>query len=193
MKRIGLWISWTIRIFICILLLFASYLATLLAVALIDTPFLVYDISDSKKLNSSIAIISDSIPWPSSLPGNTKVVKLRYYQHSLDADLSYLSVTIQVPADEAVDSSALPDGYRISNKEIQGNYQLIRFSYDCSVATMGDLYNWIVQNGKRIYDVKEIILSFLPAIGLLLAAVLVVIPYGKVHRYIKTRKKLPKK
>ena len=58
---------------------------------------------------------------------------------------------------------------------------------------MGNLYDWIVENSKRIYDVKEIILSFLPAIGLLLAAVLVVIPYGKVHRYIKTRKKLPKK
>lgn len=193
MKKIGLWIFKTIRIVVCIVLLFASCLATLIAIALKDSPYMVYDISDSKKLEDSITTICDNIPWPSTLPDNTKILNFRYYQHTFDAESSYISVTVQVPSDETVNSSALPDGYHISHNEIQRKYRLIQFYYYCSPMAMGSLYDWIVENSKRIYDVKEIILSFLPAIGLLLAAVLVVIPYGKVHRYIKTRKKLPKK
>lgn len=154
---------------------------------------MVYDISDSKKLEDSITTICDNIPWPSTLPDNTKILNFRYHQHTFDAESSYISVTVQVPSEETVDSSAMPDGYHISHNEIQGKYRLIQFYYYCSPMAMGNLYDWIVENSKRIYDVKEIILSFLPAIGLLLAAVLVVIPYGKVHKYIKTRKKLPKK
>ena len=193
MKKIGLWIFKTIRIVVCIVLLFASCLATLIAIALKDSPYMVYDISDSKKLEDSITTICDNIPWPSTLPDNTKILNFRYHQHTFDAESSYISVTVQVPSDETVNSSALPDGYHISHNEIQEKYRLIQFYYYCSPMAMGSLYDWIVENSKRIYDVKEIILSFLPAIGLLLTAVLVVIPYGKVHRYIKTRKKLPKK
>ena len=193
MKKIGLWIFKTIRIVVCIVLLFASCMATLIAIALKDSPYMIYDVSDSKKLEDSITTICDNIPWPSTLPGNTKILNFRYYQHTFDAESSYISVTVQVPADETVDSSAMPDGYHISHNEIQGKNRLIQFYYYCSPMAMGNLYDWIVENSKRIYDVKEIILSFLPATGLLLAAVLVVIPYGKVHRYIKTRKKLPKK
>ncbi len=193
MKKIGLWIFKTIRIVVCIVLLFASCLATLIAIALKDSPYKIYDISDSKKLEDSITTICDNIPWPSTLPDNTKILNFRYHQHTFDAESSYISVTVQVPSEETVDSSAMPDGYHISHNEIQGKYRLIQFYYYCSPMAMGNLYDWIVENSKRIYDVKEIILSFLPAIGLLLAAVLVVIPYGKVHKYIKTRKKLPKK
>lgn len=193
MKKIGLWIFKTIRIVVCIVLLFASCLATLIAIALKDSPYKIYDISDSKKLEDSITTICDNIPWPSTLPDNTKILNFRYHQHTFDAESSYISVTVQVPSEETVDSSAMPDGYHISHNKIQGKYRLIQFYYYCSPMAMGNLYDWIVENSKRIYDVKEIILSFLPAIGLLLAAVLVVIPYGKVHKYIKTRKKLPKK
>ena len=192
MEKIGLWIFKTIRIVVCIVLLFASCLATLIAIALKDSPYMIYDISDSKKLEDSITTICDNIPWPSTLPDNTKILNFRYHQHTFDAESSYISVTIQIPSEETVNSSAMPNGYHISHNKIQGKYRLIQFYYYCSPMAMGNLYDWIVENSKRIYDVKEIILSFLPAIGLLLAAVLVVIPYGKVHRYIKTRKKLPK-
>ena len=189
MKKIGLWIFGMLRIVVCVVLLFASCLALLLAIALKDSPYMIYDISDSKKIEDSIAIISDNIPWPSTLPDSTKILKLRYYRHTFDAEWTYISVTVQVPADETVDSSAMPDGYQISHDEIQGENRLIQFSYHCSAAAMGDLYDWIVQNGRRVYNIKEIILLFLPVIGLLLAAILVVIPYGKIHRHFKARKR----
>ena len=191
MKKIGLWIFGVIRIVVCVVLLFASCLAMPLAIALKDSPYMIYDISE--KIEDNIAIISDNIPWPSILPDSTKILKLRYYQHTFDAEWSYISVTVQVPADETIDSSAMPDGYQISHNEIQGENRLIQFSYHCSASAMGSLYDWIVQNSKRIYDIKEIILSFLPAIGLLLAAILVVIPYGKMHRYFKNRKNPPQR
>ena len=62
MKKIGLWIFRMIRIVVCVVLLFASCLALLLAIALKDSPYMIYDISDSKKIEDSIAIISDNIP-----------------------------------------------------------------------------------------------------------------------------------
>ena len=47
MKKIGLWIFRMIRIVVCVVLLFASCLALLLAIALKDSPYMIYDISDS--------------------------------------------------------------------------------------------------------------------------------------------------
>ena len=81
---------------------------------------MIYDISDSKKIEDNIAIISDNIPWPSTLPDSTKILKLRYDQHTLDARLSYLYVTIQLPADQVLDNSTMPAGYHISHNEVQG-------------------------------------------------------------------------
>ena len=193
MKKIGLWIFGMIRIVVCVVLLFASCLALLLAIALKDSPYMIYDISDSKKIEDNIAIISDNIPWPSTLPDSTKILKLRYDQHTLDTRLSYLYVTIQLPADQVLDNSTMPAGYHISHNEVQGENRCIQFYYQCAPAAMGNLYDWIVQNGRRIYDMKEILLSFLPVIGLLLAAILVVIPYGKIHRHFKDRKRPPQR
>ena len=187
MKKIGLWIFGVIRIVVCVVLLFASCLAMLLAIALKDSPYMIYDISE--KIEDNIAIISDNIPWPSILPDSTKILKLRYYQHTLDTRLSYLYVTIQLPADQVLDNSTMPAGYHISHNEVQGENRCIQFYYQCAPAAMGDLYDWIVQNGRRVYNIKEIILLFLPVIGLLLAAILVVIPYGKIHRHFKARKR----
>lgn len=79
MKKIGLWIFKTIRIVVCIVLLFASCLAMLIAIALKDSPYMIYDISDSKKLEDSITTICDNIPWPSTLPDNAKLLNLRYH------------------------------------------------------------------------------------------------------------------
>ena len=73
MKKIGLWIFRMIRIVVCVVLLFASCLALLLAIALKDSPYMIYDISDSKKIEDNIAIINDNIPWPSTLPDSTKI------------------------------------------------------------------------------------------------------------------------
>ena len=77
MKKIGLWIFGVIRIVVCVVLLFASCLAMLLAIALKDSPYMIYDISDSKKIEDNIAIISDNIPWPSILPDSTKISRSR--------------------------------------------------------------------------------------------------------------------
>lgn len=193
MKKTISRIFWIIRIFVCILMLFACCLATLLAIALKDAPYRIYDISDNKKLETGAAVISDNIPWPASLSSNAKILQLRYEQHALDARFSYLSVTIQIPADQVLDNSAMPEGYHISYNQVQGENRRVEFYCQCAPADMGDLYDWIVQNGRRIYDMKEILLSFLPAVGLLLAAILVVIPYGKIYRYFKDRKKPPQR